>query len=148
MRDGVRDLSHDHAELNRRVLAISARMQQQPPVSSGDLADALDELRELLFAHFAREEEGLFPFVAERAPASASRVQEMAIAHDTICGALSRAAQLASLDGDVAQVRAFYERFEHAYAEHARSESELLAALEVQLPPEQRERLAALIETL
>ncbi len=148
MRDGVRDLSHDHAELNRRVIAISARMHQAPPVPAGDLAYALVDLRELLFTHFAREEEGLFPFVAERAPAFAARVQEMAVAHDTICGALARASHLASIDADRAQLTSVYERFEHAYAEHARSESELLGALDIALDTNDRERLAALIESL
>lgn len=148
MRDGVRDLSHDHAELNCRVLAISARMKQQPSVADVVTADALVDLRELLFTHFAREEEGLFPFVAERVPALAARVQDMAIAHDTICGALARACHLASVDGDRSQLAALYERFEHAYAEHARSEGELLATLDVQLDANDRERLAALVEAL
>jgi len=145
MRDGVRDLSHDHAELNRRVLALSTRMQQQPV---GDVAEAMLELRELLFTHFAREEEGLFPFVAEHASGFTTRVYEMANAHDTICGALARACHLASVDGDAAQLAAVYERFERAYAEHARSEGELLATLDLQLSAEDREQLAALVEAL
>ena len=146
MRDGVRDLGHDHAELNRRVIAISTRMQARP--GNGDIANALIELRELLFTHFAREEEGLFPFVAERVPTFAARVQDMAIAHDTICGALARACHLASVEGEHGQLAAVYQRFEHAYAEHARSESEILAALDVELDAKDRERLAALVEGL
>jgi iron-sulfur cluster repair protein YtfE (RIC family) len=145
MRDGVRDLSHDHGELNRRVFAISARIHQPNP--SG-IVDALVDLRELLFTHFAREEEGLFPFVAELVPGFAARVQAMAIAHDTICGALARACHLASIEGEHDQLTAVYERFEHAYAEHARSEAELLAALDLQLDAKERDRLATLVEAL
>ncbi len=147
MRDAVRDLSHDHGELNRRVLALSARMGE-PKLDPQGVAHLLVELRELLFTHFAREEEGLFPFVAERIPSFAMRVHDMAVAHDTICGALSRACHLASLAAERSQLVAVYERFERAYAEHARTESELLAALDLQLDAADRDRLAALVEGL
>jgi hypothetical protein len=147
MRDGLHHLSHDHGELNRRVLAISAQIRQ-PAGSPGGMAYGLVDLRELLFTHFAREEEGLFPFVAERVPALASRVNEMAIAHDTICGSLSRACYLASQRADQAQLLAVYERFEQAYASHARAESELLGLLEEQLGEHDRERLQSLLDGL
>ena len=145
MRDALPHLSQDHGELNRRVLAISAQLRRESG-SASSLAYSLVDLRELMFTHFAREEEGVFPFVAERIPALASRVQEMAIAHDTICGALSRACHLASTAGDRAQLLALYERFEQAYAAHAHSEAELFETLDRQLDASDREHLAALVQ--
>ncbi|HEY5946760.1 MAG TPA: hemerythrin domain-containing protein [Kofleriaceae bacterium] len=149
MRDPVRDLSHDHAELNRRVLAIATKVQQLRQGREVTLSPALDELRELLFLHFAREEEGLFPFVAEAAPTLAAQVHDMAVAHDTICGALARACHAARSGGaELPNLIALYERFEHSYAVHARSEAELLSRLDELLDDAQRERLAALVDGL
>lgn len=66
MSDPVRDLAHDHADLNRRVLALAAAFgtcSRTPDASAESLAPKLVELRETLFLHFVREEEGLFPFM-------------------------------------------------------------------------------------
>jgi iron-sulfur cluster repair protein YtfE (RIC family) len=148
MRDVVRDLTHDHGEINRRVRAISAKVQKLRDERVSVLPAMLDDLREQLFLHFAREEEGLFPFVAEAAPALASKVHDMAVAHDTICGALARACHLARSGEDVSSLIALYERFEHAYSMHSASEAEVLAQLDSVLDAEQRERLAILVEGL
>ena len=146
-RDGLHQMSHDHGELNRRVIAIAAQLQQ-PTSAPRIVAYALVDLRELLFTHFAREEEGLFPFVADRLPDETSRVHAMAVAHDTICGALSRACHLASSDGEMAQLRAIFERFQEAYAAHARAEADLLETLGTKLDVGAREQLAAIVERL
>ncbi|NVB80567.1 MAG: hemerythrin domain-containing protein [Kofleriaceae bacterium] len=148
MRDAVRDLSHDHAELNRRVLAVGAKLEMLRRGTQVDLAPALDELREMLFLHFAREEEGLFPFVTDAAPTLAVQVQEMAVAHDTICGSLSRACHLARSGAEVGSLAALYERFENAYADHARREADLLSRLDELLDADHREQLAALVDGL
>lgn len=148
MRDAVRDLSHDHAELNRRVLALGAKLEMLRQGTDVDLAPALDELREMLFLHFAREEEGLFPFVTDAAPTLTVQVQEMAVVHDTICGSLSRACHSARSGADVASLTALYDRFEHAYADHARREADLLSRLDELLDADHRERLAALVDGL
>jgi len=65
MTDPVQDLVHDHADINRRVLALGgANPRARPQTTANGMAVALvhqmGELRELLFLHFAREEEGLF----------------------------------------------------------------------------------------
>ncbi|MFT3695839.1 MAG: hemerythrin domain-containing protein [Kofleriaceae bacterium] len=144
MRDGLLPISYDHAALNRRVLDTSALVAAQ--ASTETLTAALVDLREELFDHFAREEEGLFPFVAELVPALADRVHEMATAHDTICGALSRTCHAAQTNADL--LEALYERFEQAYAIHARSEADLLDGLSELLDAVQRDQLAQLIANL
>jgi len=99
MGDPVRELTHDHADINRRVRAIGTmidELEHGTRTADAALARPIGELRELLFHHFAREEEGLFPFVAEVVPELGERVAEMEVAHDTICGALPRMYELAS----------------------------------------------------
>jgi iron-sulfur cluster repair protein YtfE (RIC family) len=149
MTDPVQELVHDHADINRRVLALGAGIRALDRPDGNGMAVALvhrlDELRELLFLHFAREEEGLFPFVAE---AVADRVQAMAMAHDAICGGLARMCHLASANAELAQVLAVFARFEAAYASHADAESELLRELTARLDAEQRARLADLVRGL
>jgi len=148
--DPVRHLAHDHGDLNTRVLAIGARVRAVPDgVGTGDaLAGALAELREQLFLHFAREEEGLFPFVAEIFPELSGRMSEMVITHDTICGALARMCDLAVRGDAISMLRALFDRFESSYTEHAGAEAELLRDLDQQLDPSQRRRLAELLARL
>lgn len=151
MTDAVRDLVHDHGELNRRVRAVAAALLSPGLVREAPskplLAD-LVELREALFLHFAREEEGLFPFVAEVAPSSEPQVAAMATAHDTICGSLARVVHLAHGGATLGTIAPLFERFQAAYAAHAEREAELLRALDASLTPAQRARLAALVEGL
>lgn len=63
MTDTLDDLAHDHADLNRRVLELGAQLRalQRAGAGPAGLEATLSELRERLFLHFAREEEGLFP---------------------------------------------------------------------------------------
>jgi iron-sulfur cluster repair protein YtfE (RIC family) len=148
MRDAVLDLVHDHAALNRRILAIGGLVRQLDRTRVPELVAPLRELREELFLHFAREEEGLFPFVAEAVSDLADRVHEMALAHDAICGALVRMIHLANTGGTPKAIAGLHGRFERAYAAHAKSEAELLDALQSRLDPDQRSRLAALVDGL
>lgn len=146
MTDPIAALVHDHGELNRRVIALGVQMQKQHDVDS--LLVPLRDLREHLFLHFAREEEGLFPFVLEHVGGLADRIHEMEIAHDTICGALARMVHLAQTNSALAILAPLFERFENAYAAHAQMESELLSQLGARLDAEQRVRLAALVDGL
>jgi hypothetical protein len=179
--DPVHELVHDHTDLNRRVLEIGAMLASggpsngapahgASPASTGGrarLVVVLKDLREVLFFHFAREEEGLFPFVAERLPELAERVTQMAVAHDSICGALARmvhvatagtpaitaaaaevVAELATSPGELSVLRALFERFQTAYADHARFEADLLRVLDDRLDASQREQLAELVRDL
>ena len=146
MSDPIAQLTHDHGELNRRVIALGVQMQKQHEVDA--LLVPLRDLREQLFLHFAREEEGLFPFVLENVGGLAERIHEMEIAHDTICGALARMVHLAQTSSSLASLTPLFERFETAYATHAQMEGELLATLATKLDPDQRTRLAALVDGL
>lgn len=148
--DPVHDLAHDHAYLNRQVLALASQIRSLAAHGGGTalLLDGLTALRDHLFLHFAREEEGLFPFVTDTLPDLAAPVHAMETAHDTICGGLARMVHLASTDAAASSLAPLFERFENAYATHARTESELLATLESRLDGELRRRLGALVDGL
>ena len=144
--DPVRELAHDHADLNRRVLELGPSLAKL--VSPQPLLPHLQELREHMFLHFAREEEGLFPLVAEWIPELADRVLAMVSAHDAVCGALARMIHAASAEGDLAAFQHMLARFEATYSEHARSEVELLRRLDERLDAAQRAQLAELVRSL
>jgi len=152
MNDLVQDLVHDHADINRRVFALGATIRTLDRDDGQGMALALvtrlGELRELLFLHFAREEEGLFPFVAEVVPDLAEPVHAMALAHDAICGGLARMYHLASTNAELGQITSLFTRFEAAYATHAETEAELLKTLSARLDSEQRARLWELVRGL
>jgi len=152
MIDPVQDLVHDHADINRRVFALGSAIRALDRDDGDGLALALvtrlGELRELLFLHFAREEEGLFPFVSESVPELADQVHAMALAHDAICGGLARMYHLAAANAELPTVLAVFTRFETAYASHAEVEAKLLHTLSGSLDPEQRARLAELVRGL
>src|SRR5512140_125616 len=152
MIDPVQDLVHDHADINRRVFALGSTIRALES-NDGDgmalaLVTRLGELRELLFLHFAREEEGLFPFVSETVPELADQVHAMAMAHDAICGGLARMYHLAAANAELSTVLAVFTRFETAYGSHAEVEGKLLHTLSSRLGPEQRAQLAELVRGL
>jgi hypothetical protein len=148
--DPVATLVHDHAAINRIMLELSREMEalRKGEEVNLDLADELHALRDLLFLHFAQEEEGLFPFVAEVLPALADQVAAMSAAHDGICGGLSRLVHMLETQADAATMLGVFDRFEHAYGEHARQESLLLSAVDREASPEQRAQLAELVRGL
>jgi hypothetical protein len=152
MTDPVQDLVHDHADINRRVLALGSAIRALDCEDGNGLALALvtriGELREQLFLHFAREEEGLFPFVSEAVPELAEQVHAMALAHDAICGGLARTYHLAATNAEVKAITAVFLRFEAAYASHAEIEAQLLRTLGSRFGPEHHARLAALVDGL
>jgi len=145
--DPIRDLAHDHADLNQRVVAITSllRTGEPDPELHDELVLALGHFREDLFLHFAREEEALFPFIATAVPELAVQIEAMAVAHDTICGALARTCHMAENDAELAAIAPVFERFQLVYADHASAESLLLRSLDRRLGPAQREQLAALV---
>jgi len=152
MIDPVQDLVHDHADINRRVFALGATIRALDS-NDGDgmalaLVTRLGELRELMFLHFAREEEGLFPFVSETVPELAEEVHAMALAHDAICGGLARMYHLAASNTDLATMVSVFTRFETAYAGHAEVEARLLHTMSGRLDPAQRAQLAELVRGL
>lgn len=152
MSDPLQDLVHDHADINRRVFALGSTIRALDRDGGNGMALALvtrlGELRELLFLHFAREEEGLFPMVGELVPDLAEPVRAMELAHDAICGSLARMYHLAASNAEVSTILAVFIRFEAAYARHAEVEADLLQSLAARLDPGQRARLAELVRGL
>jgi DUF438 domain-containing protein len=146
MSDPIDLLVHDHGELNRRVLALGALIRRARSIDL--LVEPLADLRDHLFHHFAREEEGLFPFVTEHVSVLAEQIHVMELAHDTICGALARMVHLAQGAASIESVTQLFDRFESSYAAHAQSEAALLEELEQRLDAEHRTALAALVAGL
>jgi iron-sulfur cluster repair protein YtfE (RIC family) len=143
--DSLESLEHDHAALNRRVLELGgmiARIERGEIASAAAVVgDCLTDLRDELFLHFVREEEGLFPFLARLAPELEQRVGALAAVHDEICGAIARMVHLVEGPHLAVLVPVFH-RFEAAYARHAHVERELFALAETRLTAEQRRELA------
>src|SRR3569623_1811043 len=81
--EALSKFAHHHGELNRGVAVLAARSDalRDSRTTSGELAKPRVELREPMFLHFAREEEGLFPFVADLRADLAKTVNEMILAH-------------------------------------------------------------------
>ena len=153
--DGLADLDHDHDDLTERVRSVAALVRG---LVSGDeggaratVAAEIDELREEIFIHFAREEEGLFAFATTRMVGFDDEVTALLGAHDAVCGAIVRLLH-ALRGGGGAQGKdalpPLLERFEAAYAAHAVAERELLRRLAGSMSVEQRAELAALVRAL
>jgi hypothetical protein len=157
--DPMQQFDHDHATLSKLALEVRSLVEaaEAPGAQIGEihaaLADALALLREDLLHHFAREEEGLFPFVLEHLPDLGPQVERLAAAHDAICGTIMRMAHIAERDADafarqLATITSLHARFEATYADHARDERELLEALPRRIDAHHRAELRALLEGL
>lgn len=146
--DPVLEFQHDHEDLNVLVREIGALLRAPEIVSALPmLAAQLVELREHLFLHFAREEEGLFPYVANALPDLSDDISSMISAHDTACGAIARMVHVAQ-SGDAARLTGLFDRFELAYTLHARAERALLQSLGQRLSGGQRAELILLLRGL
>jgi iron-sulfur cluster repair protein YtfE (RIC family) len=146
--DPVLELMHDHEDLNHLVRDIAALVRGDGLAAAmPGLAAQLVELREHLFLHFAREEEGLFPYVATALDDLADEVAAMVSAHDTVCGAVARMIHAAQAS-DPAPIAGLFERFEVSYTLHARAERTLLQRLADRLSPGQRAELVLLLRGL
>ncbi len=153
--DPLDELAHDHGELSVLVFEVLHALDSKvspppPPVEQGWLREHLVELREALLLHFAREEEGLFPFVGQHFPEAMSRIVAMEVAHDGICGSVTRTTFLAEQGPDafakhLPAITASFVRFVDGYVSHSRIESELIEELGRRLDAEQRAVLAELI---
>ena len=157
MKDALSQFEHSHDRLG--ALSVNLRRTVQatrtdPGFSAwGMLVEQIQELRDELLLHFAKEEEGLFPLVRASFPAKAEAVTRMERAHDTICGTVVRLAHLLArppVDGGAVlpALHTLHERFERAYAEHSRDETELFADLAPRLDERQRAELLELVRGL
>jgi len=148
------ELTHDHGHLTRLVFEVRelTEVLRRAPADAetrSALSDAVDALHDDLATHFAKEEEGLFPFVAARIAAFAPRTERLASLHDALCGAISRLGRALHDDTtDDRAVFAAFERFEVAYAEHSQEERALLDALPEVLAPADLAAVRALLAEL
>jgi hypothetical protein len=136
------DFSDHHAALNTRVVELRAIVDGR---SSEPLVDTLEELREEIFLHFAREEEGLFPFAVDHVPELGPTIDAMSEAHDAICGVVARMYHFASSGDAVPMLAKWFARFEEAYAQHAAAEAQLLDTLRARLDADEVRALAELL---
>jgi iron-sulfur cluster repair protein YtfE (RIC family) len=156
--DPIDELSHDHRHLSELVREVRALLAS-PVVGDAEraeLADAVGRVRDELLVHFAREEEGLFPFVMSRVADLRARVETLRAGHDSVCGAVSRLQYALGHPGAKAPTTAdapqawrdAFARFEGLYGVHAREEMSLLREVSTKLDPAARADLRALLEGL
>lgn len=146
--DPVLEFQHDHEDLNQLVRDIGELVRSDHlDATLPGLAAQLVELREHLFLHFAREEEGLFPYVTTALPDLGDELATMITAHDAVCGAVARMIHVAQ-SGDPAPLPVLFDRFELSYTLHARAERTLLQGLGERLSPGQRAELILLLRGL
>jgi len=154
--DPLLALEHDHVHLSRLVAELrqmTAELIRDD--SRADLSDevaaTLSSLRDDLFEHFAREEEALFPYLADALPDLGPAIERLESAHDRICGGISRLHAIA-VTGDAglrehrALVAQLFGRFDAEYVEHARNESEFLRSLAGRLDGERRQHVRRLMK--
>jgi len=150
--DPIAELSHDHGHLNALVLAVGqglTRVERGEVDGFDEVDDVVEALRDALLAHFAREEEGFFPFVESHIPSLHARIETLRIDHDAVCKLLDalygtvRQAMRES-DGHAACALAFG-RFEDLYVTHAQAELAFLNALGAALDGPLRDQLHAIL---
>jgi hypothetical protein len=142
---GLHSLEHDHVTLSQAVAELRAQAAAgRPGFPDDEFIGKLQKLAEELFEHFAREEEGLFPFISKALPDQAEAIAQMQAAHDRICGAASRIAQLG--DRPSAELAlSLFQRFDAEYTGHAQREAEFLRSLSSRLTKAQRSELASVL---
>lgn len=152
--DSLDRLEHDHAILSREVGELRAIVDQfeagGPPLGEDFLAKLMGTA-DALFDHFAREEEGLFSYIAEHLPDRSLAIEEMQAAHDRICGAAARILSLGErrpFPGQLPLAITLFRRFDAEYTDHARSEEALLHSLASTLSGQQVAALAELLRSM
>ncbi|MBX3206336.1 MAG: hemerythrin domain-containing protein [Labilithrix sp.] len=127
----LQELAHDHRELSGLLLAVRdalarvERGQSRLDDELHEIRDGIEVFREALLEHFAREQEGLLPFVVTRLPSVSARVDQLIAEHDRIAEALTALVRdLGAVDagGAVDALRASLGRFEELYASHSKAE--------------------------
>ena len=118
--DPIHEFEHTHGHLTKMVVALKGllaavvRKEQSATDAQKRFVELSDELREELLLHFAREEEGLFPYIRSHIPGQAGVLDRIEAAHDGICGAILRMTHLgyADFDKHLPAVIALFERLE------------------------------------
>lgn len=154
--DPIDDLLHDHRELSELLIAVHDALSRIDGGRSKlddelhEIIDGVESLRDALLDHFAREQEGLFPFLVARLPSERERTERLILEHDRIAEALTQ------LVHDLGRVsaeslpawRAALQRFEELYASHTRSEVAFLTEVAASLSNDRAaaEQLRALLQ--
>ena len=90
MVDPIEQLAHDHRELNGLLVALHEALARIELGSSSlddelhEIQDGIEGFRDALLDHFAREQEGLFPFVVARVPSIRPRADVLIDEHDKL----------------------------------------------------------------
>jgi iron-sulfur cluster repair protein YtfE (RIC family) len=159
MTDPVRTFEQSHVALTTLALEARAIVESAPSDRSTAtqlrqrLLVRLELLREELLSHFAKEEEGLFPFIRQNLPAQVALVDRLTDGHDAICGALLRLAHFVEREREAlgtgrAALVDHYERFQNAYTKHSQDEAALFEALNRSLDGRHRVELAEILRGL
>jgi hemerythrin-like domain-containing protein len=156
--DPIEQLTHDHGQLGALVqvaAASLARMERSEEMSEeaiDELVHAVESLRDALLVHFAREEEGLFPFVDAHVPGLRAQVAGLLADHDAVIARtaelIKAASQAVGTGVGYALCVSSYDRFVEVYASHAQAEQALLRAVDAALDAEARHALRALLEAI
>ena len=156
--DPIEQFTHDHGHLGSLVQTVAstlARTERAAEMSEAvidELVHSVELLRDSLLAHFAREEEGLFPFIEANVPALASRVSQLLADHDAV---IQRATELIRTVSAAEQAQVghascvtAYDRFVEVYAGHHQAEQSLLVAVDAALDESHRKELRGLLEAI
>lgn len=155
----IGQLEHDHLIVERMVDDLREGVQSvlRGEREAVDLKDEFIEFLELaeeeLYEHFDREEQVVFPFLAEQLPESQSSIERLSHAHDRMCGAMSRMQRLVELDDDEFSAQfdalvALFARFDANFGRHSREEIGLFQALGQRLQPADLERLQQMLREI
>lgn len=152
----VHQLEHDHVHLSQLVDEVRALLSEAEKSSIFSAAqysllqETLVALQDDLLTHFAKEEEGLFPFLDANLPDTVEAAQNIADAHDHLCGTVSRMLHLVqrgheTLNAARPTLVTLFQRFVDSYSKHAQEERLFLRGLPSRLTHTQ---LAELLELL
>lgn len=148
--DPIQKLTHDHGHLGSLVQSVATLLARREQDDADELVHAVETLRDELLEHFAREEEGLFPFIEANVPSLAKRVAQLLADHDAV---IERTKDLIATMGRAEQVGhaacvAAYDRFVEVYAGHHQAEQSLFSACDAALDQAHRRELRSLLEAI
>ena len=152
--DPIEQFTHDHGHLGSLVQSVATTLSRRELSEAviDELVHAAELLRDSLLSHFAREEEGLFPFIEANVPALSARVSQLLADHDAV---IARATDLIRTMSKAEQAQvghascvAAYDRFVEVYAGHHQAEQSLLAACDAALDQAHRRELRGLLEAI
>lgn len=157
LNDPMEALTHDHRELSGLLIAVHEallridRGQSKLDDEVHEIKDGVEVFREALLEHFAREQEGVLPFVLTRFSDEEARVDRLIAEHDRIAESLTKlVSEVAQVDAgnDLSRFRAELSRFDELYASHAKTELAFFADIMKRLDGDQvaTVRLQALLD--